>query len=144
MTELEAHKVEGLCMKFYSKRGLAHAQKVKEYTAMESFYSFLSPEKQLVVDMVALGHDLLEDTSCPKDELPQEIVSHIEILTQRKGEEYIDYIKRILDSKDSIAIFVKMADIKDHLSRTATLTDKLKRKYKPAVELFLDTFGFLS
>ena len=53
--------------------------------------------------------------------------------------DYIKYIKKIRDYSDTKpeAYWVKMADMKDHLSQTDTLTDKLKEKYLTALPYLL-------
>ena len=53
--------------------------------------------------------------------------------------DYIEYIKRIKKWADTRqeAYWVKLADMKDHLAQTETLTDKLKEKYLAALPYLL-------
>jgi len=55
----------------------------------------------------------------------------LEILTKDAESTYEEYIKHIKDDYPyhPEAYWVKLADIKDHLCQTETLTDKLKEKY---------------
>lgn len=54
---------------------------------------------------------------------------------------YDEYCKRIKDSVNTpagkLAWFVKIADMKDHLNKTDTLTDKLKEKYLSGLRYLL-------
>jgi len=72
-------------------------------------------EKQRVC---ALLHDTIEDTTTTYDEIKAvfgvDVADTVERLTHRKGESYQDYISRVLEDKDAIA--VKIADICDNLS----------------------------
>ena len=67
--------------------------------------------------VVAILHDVLEDTSVTADELlhfGQEVVDAVVCITHRKGESYADYIARV--KENDIATAVKIADIADNLS----------------------------
>lgn len=89
--------------------------------------------------VVGLFHDILEDTNIDKDILFYSLSFHnkyhlfkeIEKLTRRKGETYFEYIRRL----DGIAQTVKIADLKQNLSRTETLTDSLKSRYEKALKI---------
>ena len=65
----------------------------------------------------ALLHDVIEDTETSVEEISKifgfEVATIVEILTHRKGESYLDYIKRIVLNDDAVAI--KIADICDNL-----------------------------
>src|SRR4051812_32796455 len=86
--------------------------------------------------MVALYHDHIEDKigecrtelwssrvceygtkSCVNEHMPSAVRPHVEVLTRRSGEAYNDYIARVRDSGDPVAIAVKIADAKDNLDR---------------------------
>lgn len=118
---------------------LAHSLRVAQY-AMED-YDFFHPVGVDNEDIfiVALLHDVIEDTKCTLQDLKDKglskyLISYIEEITRKEDEEYLDYIKSI---GSSVAILVKRADIKDHLLLTETLTDKLKDKYLPAISYLL-------
>ena len=68
--------------------------------------------------IIALLHDVLEDTEATYMEVLEmfgpEIAGPVDALTRRKGEEYFDYIKRVVRYPDATA--VKIADIADNLS----------------------------
>lgn len=82
--------------------------------------------------MVALGHDLIEDTDITEYEfvhkykLPQFVWDKIEILSREDGESYKEYIDCLIENKDKTILFVKMEDLKHNmdLSRLKTVTEE--------------------
>ena len=92
--------------------------------------------------VVGLLHDIIEDTSVTEGQLlqygiPKKLVDTIVILTKRSDETYDKYIKRIIESKNQIAINVKLADLENNMdfSRLKIITSKdlvRKTKYKKA------------
>jgi len=94
---------------------------------------------------VAVMHDIVEDTDITLDDLRNEgfskqVVSAIECVTKREGEDYDSFIERI--SLNPLATKVKLADLEDNmdLSRLSDVTEKdLERveKYKKAKEKLL-------
>ena len=100
---------------------------------------------------VALLHDILEDTKLSAAdllamEIPQEVVDAVVILTHQPNEKYVDYILRIVASKNPIAIKVKLADLEHNmdLSRIPHPTekdlDRVRNKYKKSYD-FLKIFS---
>ena len=95
--------------------------------------------------IVAVMHDIVEDTDITLDDLRNEgfskqVVSAIECVTKREGEDYDSFIERI--SLNPLATKVKLADLEDNmdLSRLSDVTEKdLERveKYKKAKEKLL-------
>ncbi|OOM14648.1 HD domain-containing protein [Clostridium saccharobutylicum] len=93
--------------------------------------------------VVAVLHDVLEDCDVSKEKLIEEgipyyLVEKLEILCKGKNENYFDYIERI--KADSLAIKVKLSDLKDNmnLERLKEITEKnINRleKYKKAKEI---------
>lgn len=91
---------------------------------------------------VALLHDVLEDSPYTAEELilaglPETVVSAVQILTKKKGQDYQQYLEHV--KSNPIARRVKLADLKHNsdLSRLATVTEKdLERleKYKKAID----------
>lgn len=144
MLESQYDSIKELCYKNYSRRNLAHVLKVEEYIMNEGLYALVPEDMQFQLRAVALGHDLLEDTKCTlqsiKDIDPacaQQILS----LTKTNDTDYLDYINFIFsDLNDMVVKMVKICDMKDHLARKETLTEKLERKYKPAVEVIYHYF----
>jgi len=90
--------------------------------------------------IVALLHDVIEDTDVTIDDLrgdfSPKVLDALDCVTHRKGEDYMDYVKRAASNK--IAKKVKIADLETNmdLSRLPKVTDRdIKRnenKYKPA------------
>lgn len=69
--------------------------------------------------VVAVLHDVLEDTETTLSDLrhygltvPQELA--LLLVTREPGITYFDYIRRIVASKDKLALAVKLADIADN------------------------------
>lgn len=99
------------------------------------------------VDMKTVGilHDLLEDTIITKQDLKEmgfsnRIIEAISIITKGENEPYNDYIDKILESNNIIAINVKAIDMRHNLdiTRIKNPTEKdlirIETKYKPNYE----------
>jgi (p)ppGpp synthase/HD superfamily hydrolase len=76
-----------------------------------------APEERIV----AVLHDLVEDTPCTLDALRAEgfsrdIVDAVDALTRRHGEEYFEFVRRAV--AHPIARPVKIADLRDNLDMT--------------------------
>jgi len=94
--------------------------------------------------IVAVLHDILEDTDITVDDLkteaiPEELINQLLILAHSPDIEYNTYIERI--ARSPIATTVKLADLKDNMdiSRLPEITDKdiqRLKKYR-ASHLFL-------
>ena len=68
--------------------------------------------------IVALLHDVLEDTDCTAGEIGDafgwSVRNRVQILTRQKREKYSAYLTRVI--RDTIACEIKRADIFDNLS----------------------------
>ena len=78
---------------------------------------------------VALLHDVIEDSEFTAEDLldegiPAHIVNAVQYLTKNKGENYDDFIDRVLENK--CAAKIKLADIEDNINilRLNTVTEK--------------------
>lgn len=106
----------------------------------KKFKHLLTNEEMFIGICVALLHDVLEDSGFTQKDMlefgiPFEIVSQCEIITRRKDESYMNFIRRCGD--DKIVRCVKMADLLHNmdLTRLEKVTDEdLKRikKYHKA------------
>ena len=94
--------------------------------------------------IVGYLHDVVEDTDVDGDELVRlgflkEIVDSVLVVTKKDGEMYSDFIDRIIESKDVVAIEVKRSDLEDNMDMKRLKThnqddyDRLE-KYKIAYE----------
>ena len=93
----------------------------------------------------ALLHDIIEDTDCNYVDLvnagiPMEVIEIVKIVTRKKDESYMDFIKRIKNSNNDDAKKIKLLDIIDNmdLTRLDEIThDDLKRceKYRKAFKV---------
>jgi molybdopterin-guanine dinucleotide biosynthesis protein len=102
--------------------------------------------KEEYTTIVALLHDVVEDTDYSLDDLiaegfPVEVTDAISLLTHEKNEPYLDYVKRI--KENPIASAVKITDLRHNsdLSRLDAVDDKALcrvEKYKKAIELLTE------
>lgn len=131
-----------MAKKYYKPGTYDHALRVANYVAENK----IIPEEKMD-DCIALAimHDLLEDTLYglwigAEDEIGERFCDLLRLITYDEDTvNYIDYIKNINDKSDEYpeVYWVKLADMKDHLALTETLTDKLKEKYLAALPYLL-------
>ena len=94
---------------------------------------------------VALLHDVIEDTDITFGDLieqgiPQPAIETLKLLTHDDFVPYMDYVRKIKDSQNSIAIAVKLADLRHNsdLSRLDEIDEKALlrvEKYRGAIEI---------
>lgn len=95
--------------------------------------------------VVALLHDIIEDTVITKGDLinmgyQNNIVESIDLVTRPENMSYEDFINRLAESENLVAINVKLSDLNNNmdLSRIPKYSEKdiyrVKYKYKPAYE----------
>lgn len=85
------------------------------------------------IKIVALLHDILEDNTYTKvtfnmlqKEFGFSITNSVSILSKKEGENYCDFIGRILSSNDFPAWIVKLADLRHNMSTLENSTKKDK------------------
>lgn len=88
--------------------------------------------------IVAVLHDVVEDTDLELDDLREEgfsenLVLAIEAMTKKEEEDYESYIKRI--HENSLAVKVKLLDLRHNLRKGCP--EELREKYEKAL-LFLE------
>lgn len=97
----------------------------------------------LEIQIVALLHDVVEDTDITIEELrelgfDESVLLAIEAVTKRPGEKYADFILRI-KSAGPVAVYVKLADIADNLEDQSALDPDeaafLSKRYNKAREV---------
>ena len=88
----------------------------------------------LELQLIALGHDLFEDTSVSPQILAElgfseRVIAGITALTKQRGQSYVEYQLAILASYD--AMRVKLADLEDNmdLTRLPFIQDSDLRRY---------------
>lgn len=127
-----------MARKFYDTTTYNHVMRVAAYVAENPMI-----QEENMEDCIALAimHDLWGKTDFPKNAIKNELRfrESLELLTKPKDMDYIVYIKNIKEYSDTNpeAYWVKMADIKDHLSQIDALTEKLREKYLVAVSYLL-------
>ena len=139
----ELSDVIDLCVNYYgTPEAFQHCVRVAKMAATNP--AIESQDEAEVIYQVALCHDLLEDTDCTMEEIAEATnssMSFIEnvlgLLTRKKDETYMDYIKRIRSSRNLYAYVIKLSDIKDHLNLDETLTDSLQERYVNALKILL-------
>lgn len=135
-----------LCKKFYSEEYFGHCSDVS-LNALSICYVNNIFFDDYIIQAIALGHDLLEDTDFRNSEdwikLSKEMQACLVLISRGQEESYDIYIQRIralLDNKDSLSecvYIVKLADLVDHLMRYKILTDSLKKRYLKALDIML-------
>ena len=141
MTTEDTAKIIKLCYENYDEKTMAHVLRVADY-ALQS--CLLSQCHVGDLYITAICHDLLEDTNVSLENIKDiigpnniKILDALSLLTKPKDMNYIEYIKKIKESKNILAYCVKLSDMKDHLTQTETLTEKLKEKYWNAIPYLL-------
>lgn len=129
--------------KYYDDDTYYHVMRVAGYVANNNL---IPKDRTELCVVLAIMHDLIEDTDFDylRDSDQEAYSTYTEtclkILTRDKENiSYEDYLENIKESYISYpeAYWVKIADIKDHLCQTETLTDKLKEKYIKALPYLL-------
>ncbi len=90
----------------------------------------LAEDTEMTVDVVA---DLVSATSLnymEQEYLTDTIREALDAVTRREGEVYADFIERIRATSD-LAVAVKLADLRDNLSRCS---ESLAKRYRRAIE----------
>lgn len=128
--------------KYLSKKGYLHSQRVAQYTEENP----MIPE-ELKEQCAALAwiHDVWEDSGCGTEEIraldPQKrLLRSLNLITHGKNEEtYEEYIRTIKAMQKTYpeVWWVKVADMKDHLTQRETLTPRLQDKYARALAILL-------
>ena len=129
------------------KKAISLAEKAHQGQVDKGGHPYIGHPKRVMENcetteekIVAMLHDVIEDTEYTADDLrkegfSEEIITALLCLTHREGESYMEYIERICEN--SLAVRVKYADLQDNmdLSRIPDPTEKdLARleKYKLA------------
>jgi (p)ppGpp synthase/HD superfamily hydrolase len=88
--------------------------------------------------MVAILHDVVEDTDWTFEKLrqegiPEEVIEALNCVTKREGEEYEDFVKR--SASNEIARRVKIADLEHNMDarRLSKVTEKDVERLKKYV-----------
>ena len=101
---------------------------------------------EYIEKVCALLHDIVEDTPVTYDDLrnvgySEEVIEILTILTKLKGEDYRDYIERIISSGNSHAMNIKLADLRHNMDSgriknpTANDMERITKRYAPAYEM---------
>lgn len=127
-----------LCSQYYDLKTFQHCLRVAKYTIDNVCLS--SEDEKEIAFIVALCHDLLEDTSISIDQIAQAtgfstnfLSNVLGSLTRQESESYLEYIQRLKRNTSPYPYIIKLADMKDHLSQKETLTERLKEKYWEAL-----------
>ncbi len=97
----------------------------------------------------ALLHDVIEDTNVTYSDLENigfssDIIDILKILTKIKGEDYRDYIDRIIESENIHAMNIKLADLCHNMDlgriKNPTTNDyeRVSKRYEPAYRKILN------
>ena len=123
----------------------AHKDQIDKSGLPYVFHPFHLAEQMTDEDcvIVALLHDVMEDTDYTSDDLrnmgfSEDVLTALTLMTHKDNTPYLEYVARLKGNR--IARMVKLADLRHNsdLSRLETITEKdLKRveKYKKAIAL---------
>lgn len=128
---------EEMAKKYYPADKYEHAMRVAAYVRENNMITDNERENSIAL---AIMHDLLEDTEYQLDDnLDAHFNECLQLVTKPEDMEYIEYIKRVRQQAGTHreAYWVKLADMKDHLALTDTLTERLKEKYLRALPYLL-------
>lgn len=128
-----------IAVKYYDKKTLTHAKHV---------LFNIETDRDIIPDRIyndciclAVMHDLLEDTDYDPKDLPPNFKKALELITKPDDLTYDEYCLKIHNRAKQdyglCAWFVKLADMKDHLSQVDTLTPRLKEKYLSGLRYLL-------
>ena len=135
-------KAEELAKHFLDEKTYLHSQRVATFTEENPM---IPPAIKKRCIALAWLHDLWEDSSCTSKEIldldsGQQLVTYMTYMThciqEKTYEEYIHSIKEVQEIYPEVW-WVKLADMKDHLSQRETLTQRLKDKYTNALAILL-------
>jgi len=90
--------------------------------------------------MAALLHDVVEDTDTSLRDLlalgySHRVVDAVDLVSRRPEMTYFDFIRRLRDSGNEMALAVKRADIKHNLTRLTPELKGLEKRYAKALTL---------
>ena len=102
--------------------------------------------------IAGLLHDIIEDTEITYKDLEElgftkEILEVLKLVTRKKNETYDEFINRIIESNNLIALKVKQKDIENNmdLSRIKNPTEedkkRIEEKYKPQYKKIIKKLG---
>ena len=97
----------------------------------------------------ALLHDVIEDTNVTYNDLKdigynKEVIDILKVLTKKKGEDYRDYIDRIIKSNNLHAINIKLSDLRHNMDITRIKNptgndyERISKRYEPAYQKLLN------
>lgn len=135
---MKVSKAMELAAKYYDKETYSHAMRVAGYVAQNMT---IPHEYRDECVALAICHDLIEDTECKLNCFPENFAKALNLLTKPKEMDYVEYCKKLRPTDcwnvQNCAYWVKLADMKDHLTLTDTLTDRLKEKYLAGLAVLL-------
>ena len=135
---MKVSKAMELAARYYDENTYAHAMRVAGYVAQNMTIPYEYRDECVAL---AICHDLIEDTECSVVGFPDNFGEALKLLTKPKGEDYVEYCKRLRPTRgthyQNCAYWVKLADMKDHLILTDTLTEKRKEKYLAGLAVLL-------
>ena len=102
--------------------------------------------------IVGLLHDLVEDTDTTFEELKEagfsdKVIEALKLVTKKEGESYPDFIDRIINSNNIIALKVKIKDMENNMDSNRLdklpddLKEKLTKKYEPQYKKLIKKRG---
>ena len=120
-----------------------HVEPVAQYVSdnlhdlfpSECWKGWFMPDLVNATVAAAYLHDVKEDTNFPLDDFPPLVQDIVDALTKKEGENYLEYIQRIIESGPcSVAArAIKLADLRHNMSDLKE--GSMKDKYRFAEEM---------
>ena len=148
--EADTHTVEAAIMFAMAKHAGQKDKSGKPYILhpLRVMLSLYPNEKAM---MVAVLHDVIEDCGVTASELlavdfPEDVVAAVQLVS-RPGKDapnrptYRQYVQAIIDSKNMLAITVKIADTYDNLGRVDELPQDqrgIRTRYNETIRMFAE------
>ena len=105
---------------------LAHSDRTRKLHHVERVVALVEAAHDEQVMAVAWLHDVIEDSEFTADDLLERgisapVVEAVLVLTRDERDDYTTYVERVRASGNTLAITVKIADLRDHLRPSCPL-----------------------
>lgn len=98
-----------------------------------------------IIEQAAWSHDLLEDTKTVPEELDENIRESIILISRNHSQTdfmcYQEYIQKIADSGDALAILIKLSDaLANHWLCKVNGSTTLVKRYEKSIPVLINAF----
>lgn len=142
----EAHQGQKYGDMPYFMHPVEVAQEVNYLIRNSGLGTLLPASNQTDLTLVALLHDVVEDTNYTRNDIGQryteEVVEMVMLLTLKTSDDYLVNIQRIIDSENTGAMLVKLADNRvnrrgDKSKMPGNKAERLNRRYDKSIRMLI-------